>query len=53
MAMVDWTILSPNYLSALVEWAGAVVTVHAIGADQATSDIHARGPAQRRLAVDP
>ena len=28
--MVDWTILSPTYLTAMVEWAGAVVTVLAI-----------------------
>jgi hypothetical protein len=25
--MVDWTILSPAFLSAVVEWAEAVVTV--------------------------
>jgi hypothetical protein len=29
--MVDWTILSPTYLTAVVEWAGAVVTMLAIG----------------------
>jgi len=29
--MVDWTILSPTYLTAVVEWAGAVVTVLAVG----------------------
>jgi hypothetical protein len=29
--MVDWTILSPTYLTAMVEWAGAVVTVIVIG----------------------
>jgi hypothetical protein len=29
--MVDWTILSPKYLTAVVEWAGAVVTVLAVG----------------------
>ena len=28
--MVDWTFLSPTYLTAMVEWAGAVVTVLAI-----------------------
>jgi hypothetical protein len=37
--MVDWTILSPTYLTALVEWAGAVVTVHAVGSDQSTNEI--------------
>jgi hypothetical protein len=29
--MVDWTILSPTFLTAVVEWAGAVVTVLAVG----------------------
>jgi len=29
--MVDWTILSPTYLTAMVEWAGAVVTMLVIG----------------------
>jgi hypothetical protein len=29
--MVDWTILSPTFLTAMVEWAGAVVTVLAVG----------------------
>jgi hypothetical protein len=29
--MVDWTILSPTYLAAVVEWAGAVVTVYTVG----------------------
>jgi hypothetical protein len=29
--MVDWTILSPTYLTAMVEWAGALVTVLAVG----------------------
>jgi hypothetical protein len=29
--MVDWTILSPTFLTAVVDWAGAVVTVLAIG----------------------
>jgi hypothetical protein len=32
--MVDWTILSPNYLTAVVEWAGAVVAAFAIGLAQ-------------------
>jgi len=30
--MVDWTIVSPAYLAAVVEWAGAAVTVLAVGA---------------------
>jgi hypothetical protein len=29
--MVDWTILSPTFLTAVVDWAGAVVTVLAFG----------------------
>jgi hypothetical protein len=29
--MVDWTILSPMYLTAVVGWAEAAVTVVAIG----------------------
>ena len=32
--MVDWTILSPTFLTAMVEWAGAVVTVLAVGANR-------------------
>jgi hypothetical protein len=29
--MVDWTILSPTFLAAMAEWAGAIVTVLAVG----------------------
>jgi hypothetical protein len=29
--MVDWTILSPTFLTAVFDWAGAVVTVLAVG----------------------
>jgi hypothetical protein len=29
--MVDWTILSPTYLTAVVAWAGAAVSVLAAG----------------------
>jgi hypothetical protein len=36
--MVDWTILSPTYLTAMVEWAGAVVTVYAVGPARATEE---------------
>jgi hypothetical protein len=32
--MVDWTILSPAFLTAIVEWVGAVVTVYAMGRAQ-------------------
>jgi len=31
MVMVDWTILTPTYLTAMVEWAGAAVTVLVAG----------------------
>jgi hypothetical protein len=40
--MVDWTILSPTYLTAVVEWAGAVVTVLAVGPGNSTNDSHER-----------
>jgi hypothetical protein len=40
--MVDWTILSPTYLTAVVEWAGAVVTVLAVGPGRSTVDAQAR-----------
>jgi hypothetical protein len=36
--MVDWTILSPTYLTAVVEWAGAVVTALAVGPDHSAND---------------
>jgi hypothetical protein len=34
--MVDWTILSPTFLTAVVDWAGAVVTVLAVGLGHST-----------------
>jgi hypothetical protein len=36
--MVDWTILSPTFLTAAVEWAGAVVTVLAVGLSRSTRE---------------
>ena len=36
--MVDWTILSPTFLTAIVEWAGAVVTVLAVGPGQQSGE---------------
>jgi hypothetical protein len=36
--MVDWTILSPTFLTAVVDWAGAVVTVLAVGPGHATKE---------------
>jgi hypothetical protein len=41
--MVDWTILSPTYLTAVVEWAGAVVTVLAVGPAPSTVGAQGRG----------
>ena len=40
--MVDWTILSPTYLTAVVEWAGAAVTVLAVGPSHATKGAQER-----------
>jgi hypothetical protein len=40
--MVDWTILSPTFLTAAVEWAGAVVTVLAVGRGYSTNNTQAR-----------
>ena len=39
--MVDWTILSPTYLTAVVG-GGAGVTVLAVGPGHATKDAHGR-----------
>jgi hypothetical protein len=36
--MVDWTILSPTFLTAVVDWAGAVVTVLAVGPGHSTKE---------------
>jgi hypothetical protein len=36
--MVDWTILSPTFLTAAVKWAGAVVTVLAVGPGHCSRD---------------
>jgi hypothetical protein len=38
--MVDWTILSPAFLAATFEWAGAVVTVLALGPGQPSESRH-------------
>ncbi|SHG96491.1 hypothetical protein SAMN05443248_3216 [Bradyrhizobium erythrophlei] len=38
--MVDWTILSPTFLAAVVQWAGAAVTVLAVGPGQQTIESH-------------
>jgi hypothetical protein len=35
--MIDWTILSPTFLTAVVEWTVAVVTVLAIGPGDSTT----------------
>jgi hypothetical protein len=36
--MIDWAILSPMFLAAVVEWAGAVVTVLAVGPGERRPD---------------
>jgi hypothetical protein len=36
--MINWTILSPTYLAATVEWAEAVVTVLTVGPGHSTND---------------
>jgi hypothetical protein len=36
--MVYWTMISPTYLTAVVEWAGAVVTVLGVGPAHSTVD---------------
>jgi hypothetical protein len=36
--MVYWTMLSPTYLTAVVEWAGAVATALAVGPAHSTVD---------------
>ena len=36
--MIDWAILSPTFLTAVVEWAGAVVTVFAVGPGERRPD---------------
>ncbi len=40
--MVDWTILSPTFLTATVEWAEAVVTVLTVGPGDAARDTERR-----------
>jgi hypothetical protein len=37
--MVDWTVLSPSFLTLVVEWVGAVVTVYAAGLMHPTKTI--------------
>jgi hypothetical protein len=43
--MVDWTILTPTFLTAVVEWTVAVVTVLAIGPGDPTilDDVEKQG----------
>ena len=36
--MVDWTVLSPTFLTAAVEWAEAVVTTLAVGPGRLTKE---------------
>ena len=39
-AMVDWTFLSPTFLTAMVEWAGVMVAVLAAGRNGTVKDQH-------------
>jgi hypothetical protein len=39
--MIDWTMLSPTFLTAVAEWAGAVVTAFAAGSHRSTTEIQA------------
>ena len=47
--MVDWTILSPTFLTAVVEWAGAVVTVLAVGPGHSTQETQGRRTMTRHM----
>ena len=42
--MVDWTILSPTFLTSMVEWAGAVVTVLALGPGHSKREANGEQP---------
>ncbi len=42
--MVDWAILSPTFLAAMVEWAGAAVTVLAVVPGRPAKDFQEREP---------
>ena len=47
--MVDWTILSPTFLTAVVEWAGAVVTVLAVGPGDDEGQLRGRRTMTKRM----
>jgi hypothetical protein len=56
--MIDWTMFSPTFLTAVAEWAGAVVTVLAVGPRRSTTKAQRKEnpvtlvtPAVRRLAA--
>jgi hypothetical protein len=36
--MIDWTILSPTFLSAVIDWAGAVMAVRVVDPCRATTE---------------
>jgi hypothetical protein len=38
--MVDWTILSPTFLAATLEWVETVLSVLALGSGQASESRH-------------
>jgi hypothetical protein len=41
--MIDWTVFSPTFLTAAVEWAEAVVTVLAVGPCQSAKETKGEG----------
>jgi len=43
-AMVDWTILSPSFLTLVVEWIAAVVTASASGLVRPTNTVQRNHP---------
>ena len=49
--MVDWTILSPTFLRAVVEWAVTVVIVLAVGTSRSTKDAQGRTRGSRDQRV--
>ena len=40
--MVDWTILSPTFLTAIVQWAGAAMTALTAGLGRSSKDTEGR-----------
>jgi hypothetical protein len=47
--MIDWSMLSPTFLIAVIEWAVAVVTVYAAGRDHLTTGIQGERKTTKRI----